>query len=978
MKEGDPPMAEQLPFDGKVAIVGMALRAPGASNVDEFWSLISEGRVSEAPRATRDGWLQPRQIDRLAEFDANVFGMQPAEALLADPQLRASLELSWQALENAGVDPERHPGKIGVFAGCGRDDYRRKVLDKDPSYDQVHGQQQISIVNDRDFFASNLAYRLNLKGPAMTIQTACSTSLVATHIAIRSLLTGECDLAIAGGITIQIPDMLGYQALEGGIYSRDGKCRPFVEGSDGTVPASGGGFVVLCRSQDLEKYRLTACAVIAGSAINNDGSGKMNFAAPVAEGHEAVIREALDFAGIGASEIDFVQAHGTGTRLGDEIELKALRRTYGVRAKIDSKPCAIGSIKANVGHTDTGAGILGLIACAKALQEHIIPPTPSQEGDGTDLLSVDDQSDIYIPRQSINWQKSGGTRKAAVSSLGLGGANAHIVLEEANLLGRDLSNSQKTCILTLSAASGTALQIARDQLADFLQTKPDYAPAMFAGTLWSGRQRLIHRWAETVASQEEAIQCLRDQTSDSIRHPQHDPKLGILLQGQGERIGKTYTELLHISPNFRQEFILMRDVIADAGGDDILKLEKLDSGDELLQQTKFVQPLVFATQIAFLRSLKISANHKLTLAGHSLGELVAAIFGGLMSDEDAAAAVVMRARLMDAAPEGSMVAVKANLPQALLVCSDYSLEIAAVLSPDTHVLAGSVDSVQKFIVASQTSGMAVTLLPAKKAFHTTAMQAAASDYAEFLKSVTLRRPKHEVASYLGGSLSAELAIRPNYWAEQISTRVNMDAALESFVSTKPHAVLDVGPGRGLSNLLRNASAFDKRTFPVFALSKVQRRSDAGLDHSALPKLWEAGFNIELPVSESRSVELPTYPFEDTRYWPDPSPLSLDPATNSEVSHVHEALQNATEVEANASPTLASIQRIWSEAFGRPEVHKEDDFFDIGGTSLHATQILRRVSDECAVKVRLHDLYDYPVLSDFAAYVSEQRQAQDTR
>jgi phthiocerol/phenolphthiocerol synthesis type-I polyketide synthase E len=216
------------------------------------------------------------------------------------------------------------------------------------------------------------------------------------------------------------------------------------------------------------------------------------------------------------------------------------------------------------------------------------------------------------------------------------------------------------------------------------------------------------------------------------------------LQGQGERIGKTYTELLHISPNFRQEFILMRDVIADAGGDDILKLEKLDSGDELLQQTKFVQPLVFATQIAFLRSLKISANHKLTLAGHSLGELVAAIFGGLMSDEDAAAAVVMRARLMDAAPEGSMVAVKANLPQALLVCSDYSLEIAAVLSPDTHVLAGSVDSVQKFIVASQTSGMAVTLLPAKKAFHTTAMQAAASDYAEFLKSVTLRRPKHEV------------------------------------------------------------------------------------------------------------------------------------------------------------------------------------------------------------------------------------------
>lgn len=976
-------MNDHSAFDGRIAVIGLALRAPDASNPSEFWSNLVNGKISNSITQLigESTELQPRQICRIKEFDRHLFNMQPAEATLADPQQRAFLELTWEAFEDAGLNPMNVDSRIGVFAGCGRDDYRRQLLDKNPRYEAMHGRHQIEFGNERDYFATNVAYRFNLKGPSFTVQSACSTSLVAIHLAVRSLLTGECDFAVAGGLMIQIPEVSGYHYQEGGICSMDGLCRPFTEGSNGTVPASGGGVVILARASDIDIYGVSPYAYVVGTAINNDGSRKMNFAAPTVSGHVAVIKESLDFAGLEPEQIGFVQAHGTGTQLGDEIELAALRQTYGHLASQSTDRCAVGSVKANIGHTDAGAGVLGFITSVLALNEMVIPRTPNQSGDGRDMLRADEGSRLFIPRTNMPWENKQ-TRRAAVSSLGVGGTNAHVVLEEAPKKQLSSLSKDQPTVLALSAATSSALKDVALQILDFLNNDKEKSPlATITSSLWHRRAHLGYRWAASVKTRADAAEKLRNMIAIADERPTVFPKisskLGVLLPGQGVLIDRSYVELLNASVAFRSEFHRLRDIILGYGGPDVIEYECMIADDPRLHDTEFVQPLLFALQLSLLRSLCLDEAKPAIIVGNSIGELIAAIFGGLLNDEDAAAAVVMRSILMAASPVGSMVTVRSTEEEAQRLCSDFDLEIASKLSSSVNVLAGSKAAVRELIKLATSKKMPAILLPVTKAFHSRAMADAATEFTRFIGRFTLKAPSVAVASNFDGKpLQPATAIDPQYWGDQIRRCVNLRAAIDTLVLISPNGILDLGPGDGLTNLMRERVHKQEEKPVFFVVAPTQSKKSDNIGLGALTAMWESGFDIQLPIDKYQAVRLPTYPFENTEYWPQRNEgdglFSSDNDREPKVLPVfNDADSKNNSIDAVYISVLAKVRRIWLDAFGRDNIGDEDEFFEIGGTSIHATQILRQITTELGVKVRLHDLYDYPVLIEFSHYITEQ-------
>lgn len=974
-------------FDHRIAVIGLALRAPDASNPTEFWNNLISGKISNSITQSIGGSteFQPRQIRRIKEFDRYLFNMQPAEVTLADPQQRGFLELTWEAFEDAGLDPTRVNSRVGVFAGCGRGDYRRYLLDKNPMYEVMYGRQQIEFGNEPDYFATNVAYRFNLKGPSFTVQSACSTSLVAIHLAVRSLLTGECDFAVAGGLMIQIPEVSRYHYQEGGICSIDGLCRPFTEGSSGTVPASGGGVVVLVRASDVDIYNVSPYAYVVGTAINNDGGRKMNFAAPTVSGHVAVINEALDFAGLKQEQIGFVQAHGTGTQLGDKIEFSALHQTYGHLISQNTGRCAVGSIKANIGHTDAGAGVLGFIASVLALDKMVIPQTPSQKGDGRDMLTTDKESRLFIPRTNIPW-KNERVRRAAVSSLGVGGTNAHVILEEAPKKQLPGVLKDQPTVLVLSAATSSSLQDVAKQMLDFLDNDKENLPlSIITSTLWYGRTHLRYRWATSVKTKIDASEKLRSMITvvnkKTTIFPKISPKLGILLPGQGVILDRSYIQLLNTNSVFRSLFYRFRDMILSCDGPDIIEYESMTADDPRLNDTEFMQPLLFALQLSLLRSLCLDQAKPEIILGHSIGEFIAAIFGGLLNDEDAVAAVVMRSKLMAASPVGSMVTVRATEKEAQQFCSDFDLEIASKLSSSVNVLSGSKDAVRDLMKMATYKKITAIPLPVTKAFHSRAMEEAATEFTNFIKQFTLKVPSVAIASNFDGKLlQPSTVVDPQYWGDQIKRCIDMRAAIDTLISVSPDGVLDLGPGDGLTNLVRERvhKQIEKPVFFVIAPTQPKKSENIGLD--TLVAMWEFGFDIQLSIDKYQAVRLLTYPFESTEYWPQQQKADSlfgsynDSKLNScSISEDVDSKNNSIEIIT----VLDKIRCIWFETFGRDDIDDEDDFFEIGGTSIHATQILRRINTELNIKIRLHDLYDYPILKEFSRYSEDQLKVQSS-
>ncbi|MGI5479411.1 beta-ketoacyl synthase N-terminal-like domain-containing protein [Streptomyces lavendofoliae] len=970
--------------DTAVAIAGLALRAPGAASTADFWSAVVDGRVV-LPAAQQDGCATDRplagQIERFAEFDADLFNVLPAHAAAMDPQHRVLTELVWEALEDAGLDTRRSTERVGVFAGCGPDTYLHSHVLADEKTVRSLGREQIALGNARDYLTTAVSYRLGLTGPSITVQTACSTGLVAVHQAVRSLLTYECDVAIAGGVSVHPEEDPSYEYVEGGITSPDGRCRAFTEGSLGTVPSSGGAVVVLRRAADVAATGSPVRATILGSAVNNDGADRMSLVAPSPRGQAEALREALDMAGLDPSDIGFIETHGTGTVLGDQVELAALAEVYGTGA-----PLALGAVKANIGHCDTAAGAIGLVKAVLALEEGVLPPTPAQPGDGPDAPLG--SPGFFLPRTAREWPEDL-PRRAAVSSFGLGGTNAHVVLGAPHGVERDAQagaedpatarEGRGPRVAVLSAATPEALRERAADLADWLDgAGAEAADGDLFGTLWHGRRPLAERWALALPH-DSARQDLREALDGLARGgggrtSATTPRIAVVLPGQGGELHGLGGELASADPLFGTDLASLHNAVLNAGGPDLRSAATWAADDPRLLDTAMAQPLLFALGLAGLRALKRAGAEPAVVLGHSVGELTAAAYAEVWSDADAAAAVVRRGRLMADAPEGAMLAVQATQDRVHELARGLDVDVCVRNAPDNTVMGGTPEAVDALTARCVEQGVTTRRLRTTRAFHSRLMDEAATDFARFVGTLTPRPPTVRIMSNLTGEpLTAEEAVDPAYWGRQLRGTVEFEAALHSLLASAPEAVVALHGARAMSSLARAAAR--RQGVPALFVDALPKggRGEVLDWHDLLAGLWTAGCPVEpLAAPPRRRVRLPRYPFSRTRHWIAAAPAVPAPRTASSTCGTAESAPvdgGAGDEGGTHGDIDALVARSWQEAFGGEPLKPEDNFFDLGGTSLQAARLITVVNDLLLVEAHLQDLYEHSSLGAFTTRVA---------
>ncbi|KAB1981751.1 type I polyketide synthase [Streptomyces triticiradicis] len=962
-----------------VAVVGMSLRVPGSTDLGGFWKSITDGVVSLRADAP-EGGLRAGQIDRFDRFDADLFGMLPAQAAATDPQHRVLTEVAWQALEDAGIDPERATGRIGVFVGCGSETYYRDHVLKDEKTVRVLGAEQIALGNSRDFLATGLAYRLGLTGPAITVQTACSTSLVAVHQAIRSLLTYECDIAIAGGATVHLDEEQGYVFAEGGITSPDGRCRAFTEGTAGTVPSSGAGIVVLRRASDLPGTGENARAHLLGSAVNNDGAARMSPTAPSPQGQADVLREALAVAGLEPVDVGYVETHGTGTTLGDQVELAALAEVYG-RRPADSG-LALGAVKPNIGHCDSAAGVIGLIKAVLAVETGVVPPTPSQPGDGPDVELG--SASFELPRVSRPWPDDR-PRTAGVSSFGLGGTNCHVLLTAAprptGPAGHAPAARREPHLAVLSAATPEALQRKARDLAAWLDGDGAEVPlGELTGTLWHHRKALPERWAtalpaDPAEARDHLVAALTALTGNDSRRAQTAPRLAAVLPGQGVPLAGAGAGLAAVDDGFAADLAELAAEVSRAGGPDLSDARNWPADDPRLLDTAVVQPLLLVLGLAGLRHAERHGLVPELLLGHSVGELTAAAHAGVFSVPDAVAAVVRRGRLMASAEPGTMTAVRTGEETAVRLAAGLEVDVCVLNGPDNTVCGGPEEALAAFEGRCAEEGIRTTRLPVTRAGHSRAMAGAAKEFEEFVATLTLSVPAVPIVSGLTGALLTDAqAVDPAHWGSQLSSPVRFTDAVTALLEAAPDSVLGLHRSHAATAEVRRAALAARRDLHV-----VDAAGRAGADetadwYGALAALWTAGHTPAGPARPARVVAVPAYPFADQRHWvaaPEPGPLEARPAgvpAPDLIPAADEAgpVTAATGEPAEEASTAEAVRTLWQDTFGIAELRSEDNFFDLGGTSLHAAHLVSVVNDALLVEIRLQDLYENSSLAGFIA------------
>lgn len=891
-----------------IAVVGLTGRFPGAETIDDFWRNLRDGvesvsffsdeelraaGVDDARLASSDYVKARAVLDNVDLFDAKFFGYTPREAEIIDPQQRLFLECAWEALETAGYDSETYQGKIGVFAGTNASSYLLHNLLGNLDVMTLMGGYQMVIGNDKDHLSTRVSYKLNLKGPSLAIQTACSTSLVAVHLACQSLLNYQSDMALAGGVTVALPQKTGYVYHEGGIASPDGHCRPFDVGARGTVGGSGIGIVVLKRLEDAVADGDTIHAVIKGSAINNDGSGKAGYTAPSVQGQAAVIAEAQAIAGIEPESISYVEAHGTGTPIGDPIELKALTQIF--RAQTEEKNfCAIGSVKSNIGHLDAAAGIAGLIKTILALKNHEIPPSLHFNAPNPQL----DYENIpfYVNAKLAPWHANGTPRRAGVSSFGIGGTNAHVVVEEAPRV-PELSRSQRAGhVLLLSAMSEQALEQATRNLEDYLKNHPETNLEDIAYTLTVGRRAFDHRRAIVCRDHAEALTALSKTgtalcstgVADEAQRP-----LAFLFAGQGaQRVGMG-RELYENEEIFRAEFVRCAGFLSREFDFDLRNVlfayeAQDEKAAEVLRQTEITQPALFAFEYALAKQWMAWGVQPAAMIGHSIGEYVAACLAGVFSLEDALRVVAIRGRLMQRLPAGAMLAVMEEDEQVALMLKPHpELSIAAVNSDTQCVVSGITEAIDRFERELTERGVVCKRLETSHAFHSAMMDPILNEFRAEVERVQLHTPRIPwVSNVTGKWITPEDATDPGYWVRHIRETVRFAEGVHTLLKEKGRVLLEIGPGRALSTLAGLSPEKGRDQVILSSFPQIEAGSEELQLLSAAGRLWVAGVKIEwsrlFAGEQRRRVPLPTYPFERQRFWVE-SQRSAEPVSNLKTS-----------------------------------------------------------------------------------------------
>ncbi len=876
-----------------IAIIGMAGKFPGAENIDEFWELLKNGveavtfftdeELLESgvdPQLLKDpNYIKSRAIIKDEDkFDAQFFDFFPREVEMMDPQHRLFLETAYNALEEAGYDPDRFDGLIGLFGGVSLNTYLYSYLMSQKGFISSAEGYQLSIGNDKDFLTTRVSYKLNLTGPSVDVQTACSTSLVAIHLACQNLLNYNCDMALAGGVSVTVPQKQGYYYQEGMILSKDGHCRAFDHKASGTISGSGVGMVVLKRLEDALEDGDHIYAVIKGSAFNNDGANRVGYTAPSVDGQAEVIANALAVSGVDADTIQYIEAHGTGTVLGDPIEIAALTQVF--REQTDKKQfCAIGSVKTNIGHLDAAAGVAGLIKTALSLHHKQIPPSINFEKPNPKIDF--ENSPFFVNTQLRDWHRQGDVpRRAGISSFGIGGTNVHAVLEEAPHIEAS-DAAPKDQLLLISAKTPTALDAATRNLGAFLQKNPQANLADVAYTLQVGRKAFNHRRFVVAQSTEDAAQALSSLNPKRILSAAHDkgpdqPPVAFMFSGQGSQYVNMGKELYENEPVFRAEVdrccellqpYLKRDLrtlLYPAAGEE-------ESAAEELNQTAFTQPALFVIEYALAKLFMHWGIEPAAMVGHSIGEYVAATLAGVFSLEDALKVVAERGRLMQSMPAGAMLSVRLD-EAGVQPYLNEQVTIGALNSPGVTVLSGPFEAIEAVEKQLREKGIGFRRLHTSHAFHSAMMDPILEDFKQVVASVTLNVPQRPYLSNTTGTwITDEQATDPQYYANHLRSAVRFIDNVGELLQDAHTVLLEVGPGTVLSTLARK---HPNNTLGRTILSSMRHPNDESGDRAvflqAIGRLWLSGVDIDWQNAHNGQrrlrVSLPTYPFERKRYW----------------------------------------------------------------------------------------------------------------
>ena len=871
-----------------IAIVGMAGRFPGANDLSQFWNNLRDGVESisffsdEELRAAgvpgeliaNPAYVRAKSIvDEVDYFDARFFGYSPGEATLIDPQQRIFLESAWAALEDAGYTPDQYAGKIGVYAGASPNLYMFQVLAGQS--DKLSGYGfPLTIHQEKDYLATRVSYELNLRGPSVSVQTACSTSLVAVHMACRGILGGECDMALAGAVSVQVPQNSGYLYQEGGIGSRDGHCRVFDAEASGTVFGNGVGIVVLKRLSDAVRDRDHIRAVIKSTAINNDGSEKVGFTAPSVEGQAEVIAMAHRAAGqVDAGQITYVEAHGTGTVVGDPIEITALTKAF--RATTNRTAfCTVGSVKSNIGHLDAAAGIAGLIKTVLTLEHRQIPPAINFRAPNPSIDFV--RSPFYVNTALAEW-KSEGPRRAGVSSFGVGGTNSHVILEEAPEA-QASEPSQLPKLLVFSARTPSALDSIVSNFREHLRASPTLDLADAAFTLQTGRSPLELRQAFVCEDRDEALRILDPAARPAPSRSEPVPsKMVFMFTGQGSQYAGMGADLYRKEPLFKNVVDECLEEIRPHVERDLRGILWVGScaDSSTINQTAFAQPLLFIIEYALARLWMSWGVLPYVMIGHSIGEYAAACLAGVMSLQDALKLVAKRGRLIQGLPQGSMLAVPASreLVETWLSRPEWSgkMCIAAVNAPELSVVSGPTDEIKKFEGVLVEQGQSPRLLHTSHAFHSSMMDAILEEFRDTVAEVKLRPPRIPYVSNLTGTwLTDSQAMDPIYYANHIRHAVRFSDGIQEIMREIKPDFLEVGPGQTLKSLVKYHTFEGHDPTVLHSLpGAADKQSDSRAILGTLGLLWCKGKSIDWTCFHGerlpRRVPLPTYPFERQRY-----------------------------------------------------------------------------------------------------------------
>ncbi|MCC3496610.1 MAG: acyltransferase domain-containing protein [Microcoleus sp. PH2017_15_JOR_U_A] len=987
-----------------IAIVGMAGRFPGAKNVDEFWQNLRDGVESisffseqelESFGIDESVVRDPRYVKARAVladielFDASFFGLNPREAEITDPQHRFFLESAWQALENAGYNSETYEGAIGVYAGAGSfNTYFLNNLYPNRQLRESVGDFQLTIANEKDFLSTRVSYKLNLKGPSVTVQTACSTSLVAIGMACQSLLNYQCDMALAGGVSIGVNQKTGYFYKEGMILSPDGHCRAFDANAQGTVSGSGVGIVVLKRLEEAIADGDYIHAVIKGCAINNDGAVKVGYTAPSIDGQAQAIADALAIAEIPPETVSYIEAHGTGTPLGDPIEIAALTQAFSVDTKKKGF-CAIGSAKTNIGHLDTAAGVAGLIKTVQALKHQLIPPSLHFEQPNPKIDFAN--SPFYVNTQLSEWKAGKSPRRAGVSSFGIGGTNAHVVLEEAPIAEAS-GESRPSQLLVLSAKSSSALNSATANLSKYLQQNTEVNLADVAYTLQVGRKAFNHRRIVVCNDSQDGFTALENLDPKRVftNFPESkNPPVVFMFSGQGSQYINMSLEVYQVEPTFREQIDLCSEILKPYLGIDLRHVlypsaAEAEAATNQLTQTAIAQPALFAIEYALAKLWMSWGVHPQAMIGHSIGEYVAACLAGVFSLEEGLSLVAARGKLMQQLPAGSMLAVPLTEQQVKPLLGN-KLDLAAINGASLSVISGAIDAVDELEQKLKEKGIEGRRLHTSHAFHSQMMEPILEPFTEQVKKVKLKSPKIPYISNVTGNwITAEEATSPSYYAQHLRQTVRFAEGLQQLLNQPNQILLEVGPGRTLNTLAKQHHNKPSEQIILSSLRHPQdQKSDVAFLLTTLGQLWLGGVQIDWSqfyADEQRyRLPLPTYPFERQRYWIEPpgieqpikiGSLSDDNSPNVDSAQLHSRpnLQNTYSVPRDEMEQ--TIATIWQEFLGIEQVGIDDDFFELGGDSLLAVQLITKLNEKLQKNLSPHSLLQSSTIAALAELIKD--------